>query len=378
MEKLMAERLRFHRENPEPDLATYKRCKRIVLGKSLATKSLVYLDTNFWVYLCEVALGRAKKKENEEMSKRLYALVAQGLIVCPFSYAQFMEIMRQSDDRTRLQTAKIMDDLSLSICIQNPWEVAIMEVEQLFQEQKPHHSQFSKIRERVWTKATDFHGEMTVIPAAEGIAPSERLAVAKTVDDLNWSISLSELVDFIGKDQERWQTTPDFSSGLNQEKEAFASENQSFEEHYKKQLAGIIAGHENQIYEAAVAVQNEDLGADSSPPDASIMHQIKSLIYTGLVTKKFQLKLPTLHIQASLHAAFRADKGRKYKPNDWQDFYHAVTALPYFDFLLTERSLKHVFTTPPLCLDALYGAQVLCGEEEILACEFAKPTKAAS
>jgi hypothetical protein len=75
---------------------------------------------------------------------------------------------------------------------------------------------------------------------------------------------------------------------------------------------------------------------------------------------------------------FRADKGRKYKPNDWQDFYHAVTALPYFDFLLTERSLKHVLTTPPLCLDALYGAQVLCGEEEILACEFAKPTKAAS
>ena len=66
------------------------------------------------------------------------------------------------------------------------------------------------------------------------------------------------------------------------------------------------------------------------------------MVYTGLDQnpRKTASLLPTPHIGAVCHAAFRMDKQRKITGNDLYDFYHATAAAPYCDAFFTERPLR--------------------------------------
>ena len=69
--------------------------------------------------------------------------------------------------------------------------------------------------------------------------------------------------------------------------------------------------------------------------------------------------MPSLRIPATLHAAIRWERNRKYEANDMHDIGHASTALPYFDTFLTEHSLRHLLTRKDLGLDRLYDCMVV-------------------
>jgi len=62
------------------------------LGKSIGLRKKLYLDTRYWVFLRDAALGRPKQPEHVEILYLLRRLVHDGVVVCPVSDVAFMEL----------------------------------------------------------------------------------------------------------------------------------------------------------------------------------------------------------------------------------------------------------------------------------------------
>jgi hypothetical protein len=75
-------------------------------------------------------------------------------------------------------------------------------------------------------------------------------------------------------------------------------------------------------------------------------------------------QIPSFYSYASIHSAIRLDKKRKYKTNDFMDFIHASTAIPYYNIFFTENSLKHLLTTKPLKLDKEFNVVIYSDPKE--------------
>ena len=88
------------------------------------------------------------------------------------------------------------------------------------------------------------------------------------------------------------------------------------------------------------------------------MHICRNLLYHAFKKPETRNGLRSLHIGASIHAAMRWDKKRKFKPNDYYDFEHATAALSYCDAFLTEGSLHSLATRPQVNLEAVNGCWV--------------------
>ena len=82
--------------------------------------------------------------------------------------------------------------------------------------------------------------------------------------------------------------------------------------------------------------------------------QVAKTIYNGFKFNKLTSELPSLWLGAGFHASVRWDLKRKFKANDLPDFRNAVAAIPYCDFFLTERSLRHLVSDKNLRLETLF------------------------
>jgi hypothetical protein len=76
--------------------------------------------------------------------------------------------------------------------------------------------------------------------------------------------------------------------------------------------------------------------------------------------------LPTLRIEAHLHALFRWDKQRRFKGNHMYDFHHASAGVAYCDALFTEHDLRSILVDK-LSLDKLHECKVISKSSEAVA-----------
>jgi len=97
---------------------------------------------------------------------------------------------------------------------------------------------------------------------------------------------------------------------------------------------------------------------DADPAAAKEFGRVfANMIHTAFRKNKLTVEMPSLLISAGLHAAFRWDKKRIFKPNDWHDFHHAVAAIPYCDYFLTEHNLRNLVADKNLKLGSLFKCQ---------------------
>jgi hypothetical protein len=80
-----------------------------------------------------------------------------------------------------------------------------------------------------------------------------------------------------------------------------------------------------------------------------------------ILQKEERVKLPSMHVHACLHAAYRWDKSQQFETNDFYDFQHASAALGFCRAFFTERSLRHTITANHVALDKLYSCDVIAG-----------------
>ena len=226
--------------------------------------------------------------------------------------------------------------------------------------------------ELVWTKAAYIIGFVT--PDCYELPDDQNLAIQKAFAEHMWELKLSDYLSTVGAETAaaRGSSFPDISAQLNQGKLGSIDVHKSFKSVFLSEVQGVLDCYAKDFSEIMQHIFERDTGtrldeqAKAKDPSG---RWIANAVYNAFRLNKVTTQLPTIRIGAGLHAALRWDRNRKYKANDLFDFRHAEAALPYCDYFLTERSLRHllqdrnlqfgelfsckVFSEPPEALDAL-------------------------
>ncbi len=357
-----------HLDQPDVDLTTYTRQKRLELGNSLLSKRRIYLDTKHWIHLRDVLMRRSTKPLHGKIFELLSRRRLEDELICPISYSVFKELLRQSDMDTRHATAVVIDKFGAGCCVQPPNELMKREVMHFVHRTTLPSAEAYPLAQMVWTKLAfvlgDHFLEVKEVPRRQG------LAMEKAMDDLFWSMSLEEVVSLLPQwspvSEEDLQAVAD---ELTRCKMAHKDEFETFEAVFLHEVAGILHS-EVQMFDDLLLYLTRKNGGEGDVTTEQVERSgqaLANVIHCDFEKERISTELPGIHVWAALHAAVRHDRKRKYKPGDCEDFRHARVALPYYDVFCTENSLKHLICTKPLRLDKVYNTIVVSDDEELLA-----------
>lgn len=179
-----------HLESPKVSVVDHYRLLREQAAETVRGRRRLYLDTRYWVFIRDAALGRAKKPEHEAILKVLQDRVTSGVAICPVSDVAVMEMTAQTDDVTRTATAKLWDELSLGIALQTEPERVRTEFEQFFR--YPRVEDVPRpLSDLVWTRPCFVFGE--ALPSLDGLPEEAQVAFQKAALDGMWATSFSEM-----------------------------------------------------------------------------------------------------------------------------------------------------------------------------------------
>ena len=338
-------RIDYHRFHPEVLLASHVRQKRIVLGEAVASIRRIYLDQRFWLLLRDVSLGRSQDKVVSDLLALIKASVTEGRAICPISESVFIELLKQSDESTRFATAQLIDELSLGVTLIPFHERVSQELCNSFYEQASVPN-LIPIRQLVWTKLAYVLGE--VHPSNTLFSSEEELIIQKAFCDHMWSIPLIDIVGHIGKLPPLGTDWDTVAANLNAKNREHSSTLKSYAQTFRVEFEGGLSLFRKEI--AALSIELDQRGYKNFGTKMEHLSPNKRF-------EAFALSIPTLHINASCHAAVRWDQKRNLNGNDIFDFHHAQAALGYCDVFLTEKPLSGLLSQGHLCLTKNYQCQ---------------------
>jgi len=304
------------------------RQKRMQLGAALAAMQRIYLDQRFWILFRDVSLGFCKDQAIADLLVFLKLSVSEGRSICPISESVFMELLKQDDDLTRLATAQLIDELSLGVTLIPFDERVRQELCNSFY-QLGGARDIYPVHQLVWTKLAYVLGE--VHPTKTPFPPKEELAIQKAFSDLMWRIPLVEMIEKIGMPppiENNWDSVVD---DMNEKSRTLHSTLRSYEHAFKIEFEGTLSLFRKEINTLQIEIVKrgyKDFGVGQK--HLSMKKRFEA----------FALSIPTLHINASCHAAVRWDQKRNLSSNDFFDFHHAAAALGYCNVFLTEKPLS--------------------------------------
>lgn len=354
----VAETIAHHKQTPDVSVENYVRRKRIALARGMEQAKKVYLDTKFWLLLRDGRMGRSNDADVVRLLNLLQKLVASNRVICPISATTFFEIFAQTDPTTLAANVDLIDELSTG--------VTLIEERERFRSEFFHFvvqkSQAAKtvlpLHDLVWTKLAYVLGFVT--PVSQSLPADVDLALQKAFVDHMWTISLSDMLRAKASTALPFPCAfPDISTSLNDGKSANLDEHKSFKQVFLSEIAGILDVYKPDLGRLMRHLYEDQYG---HPPEVARGSNDDERLFANLIYNAFRLnkltsELPSLRVSAGLHAAHRWDKTRKYKRNDLHDFHHAVAAIPYCDYFLTEHSLRQLVNHNGLGLSRLFPCQ---------------------
>lgn len=358
-----------HLESPEvPSVVDHYRRLREQVAETVRGRRRLYLDTRYWVFIRDAALGRAKKPEHEAILRALQDKVTSGVAICPVSDVAVMEMTTQTDDVTRAATAKLWDELSLRVALQTEPERVHTELEQFFR--YPRAEDVPRpLNDLVWTRPCFVFGE--TFPFIDGLSEEAHDAFQRAALDAMWATTFSEM----GKESaaelamsEKFQRT---AEGINAEMRQFQHEIPTFEKAFLAEISGTLDGARDMLT-ATVVRQFIQQGNSLSGVTKEQVQHMQGAIKTGL-TNAFRLRrdlmakrLPTVYLHAMSHAAIRSDVKRKFNGNFLRDIHHGTAGVGYHDAFFTERPLTVLLTAGNVAADKTFACKVVSDEHEVL------------
>ena len=355
-----------HLRSPDVTFAEHVRNSKITLGKNLAGKHAIYLDTKYWILLRDAETNDA----NAGPTQLLHMLkrgIDDGKIFCPISETVFVELFKQQSLESRIKTATLIDELSLGVTLVGLEDRVFAEIEYLIRSQSGLPDP-EPLEHLVWQKLSYVLG----VPFFENtlVDPATDLAIQKSFFDYLWSISLLEMVHKIRDENLHEPDQREFVHNMNAGIASHSDEFRSFRQAYAAEARGIVDELGGIAFDVLKFVA-KDHGITPSQLSASDQaageNRWKNLLLFALERNRAREILRTLHVSATLYASLRWNKGRKFRANDLWDFSHASAALPYCDGFFTERSLRTMATEHHVALDKLYGCHVVSNNDEAIA-----------
>ena len=139
----------------------------------------------------------------------------------------------------------------------------------------------------------------------------------------------------------------------------------------KKEMKGAVSLFMPEARRVLEEMFERATGTNPNQSDSEKREHEQQLHYffAALVEKnKLSKLLRTLHITSLCHAAYRWDKQRQLKKNDFLDFYHASAAVGYCDVFLTENPLRSLLLQRNFNIKTDYNCQVISSVKEAVEC----------
>lgn len=339
---------------------------KIAVGNSVLKKKRIYLDTKYWVFMRDSALGKATPVQ-VEIHEKLKDLVKKEVAICPLSPHVFIELMNIGDKEKRLKMAEVMDELSQQICFISPLNIVGQELLSFVRncQAKAEGNPLFNPAKYVFTKVAFVMGES--YPKVGGIPDEQMNDIRVQFFDHLSKFTLTGMLNTIKDSFPLWDRK-NLIVHLNKGKDDNRNW-KSFHEVFLHEIAGILDVVKDEIEKLLIYLYENDAGGSITPETihkSESARLLQDMIYNAFAQKKINKELPFLHINASLHAFTRYDKTKRFKENDLIDFSHAAWALPYCNEFLTEKPLHDWICSNLLKLDKIYGTKVLWKEEDVL------------
>jgi hypothetical protein len=357
-----------HRKNPGVSLDQHVKHRVVELGKSLEQRAPVYLDTKFWIILRDSASGTRTDAPAFDLLQRLRRLVGNGTVFCPISDGAFSEFMKRGDLSSRIAIARIVDELSLGVTCLDSRTRMRTEIAHFVHGFQNDGRELHPLHHLVWSKLAYVLG---FIHPTETLFDAEtELAIQKAFFDHMWGLSLETMMTTIGT-----ASPPDGlhfdTSDLNRGVAEHAHEPKSFEQAYEAEIRGSVELGAELAMEITGELFREKTGETlperGSPQWQKFWSQWANLLFAALTRRpQVRQQLRMLHIYASLHAAFRWNKERRFKSNDLYDFEHASAALAHCRAFFTESAQHATIAARNIALDALFQCRVVSEIEDAI------------
>lgn len=332
----------WHHQNPrftaEEYLAEYRR----VLLAGLNRTTLVYLDTNYWVWLRRAMEGQGSPGENRLLSA-LRGHVRTGHMLCVGQMHSVMEIAKQEENSLRT-TARLLDELTEGVVIASPddvlaWECAEFIDAKLGIDTRAGLCPFAKVGQ--------IHRNELPHDLVPVISTAGRQVILKATIDSFWNATYEDVFGQFG-----WNTKAKIAGDLDPEVLA------EVERRKWSQRAKGMSRDEVRLIQFSDAVNQQlrpvigrlltSWHTKEGFPDglAAPLGQLRSITNAAVSEfrdRKLGPHLACISLLAELYTLYETtfSATRPIKSNDWMDWQHAAVAMPFCDIFFTERHLAH-------------------------------------
>ncbi len=324
-----------HTPGPPIPVQRHVQARLLELGIKVAGSRKLYLDKCFWVRLRDHATGTRSTVSTAALFDLIRNQVRGAGLLCPISSTLFIELMRQSDLRTRAATAELIDEFSTGVSLVPDDERFDLEVETLLLTKLGHGVE--PIEHRVWSRVAFVFGIQHPVPHAD--LPQDEIQIG--FFDHLWNFPLVRILQVIGN---REAPDPRFTKQaelLNKENAAHAHELRSFQQTYRDELAGALELALPQVQRTIDHLFRSAGGTGPATWTDQHVRQMHAMLVAIAKTREGRMALRTAHISASIHAATRWARTKRLTSHDLPDFLHAQGAIAYCDAFFTDGPTKH-------------------------------------
>jgi hypothetical protein len=357
-----------HLASPAVSIREHLSLRTAAIGEAIESRRKLYLDTRYWVFLRDAALGRAKRPEHAFILARIRDLVKRGVAICPVSDVAYIELTAQSDDETRAATGELWDELSLGVALLSEQLRVRCELENFLRhpaEESARHT----LRAQVWTRACYVLGP--IVPDNDSVPAQQLQAIQKATVDSLWELRFSDLMRDSSAHLAASRRFNEAAEKINMEMRRFQHEVPSLEKAFAAEISGVLSVHKDHIASVLVAMFEERgnrLDQTSKKQFVEFKQRMEQVLVNAFryAKAKMATRLPSVYIHASCHAAIRMDVKRKFNGNFLRDLHHGTAGAGYHDALFTETPLRVLLTAGNVAVDKMFGCRILSDEADVV------------
>lgn len=346
--KVFFESIERHRNSLCPSPEEYLLKKLLELPTYIANRKAIYLDTNHWINLRHVRLGRPDQPYYREILEILLTLVKQKQVFCPLGFPLFEELMRQTDEKTRRPMAQLMDELSAGFALKNLAELG--EDEWRFHCYHIYFGDGSNCPAVIpWTKPGFWNAWLS--------SPWNIKDIPKPITDMawidtKWTWSIEDAMDFMG---------------------STSIADHLFQQFVKSSNAAIAVRQTKRLtYNNVLAIKkfemfqqfcNREIGFKAWKATGSPNDCLKPQL--AFVENQDLRKVPSLSVASGIQAA-SIYTGRTFEENDMIDVMHLGSAVPYCSAVCCDKEMANLLRQKPLEVRKYFDIEILNKPEDIL------------
>lgn len=327
----------------------------------------IYLDVKYWIYCRDAREHRSPNKTHRTFYDLLKHLVVEGSVVCPIDEVVVSETFKQGNRDLRLQMGRLMDELSLGVCLKPLLDRVKQEILRFWYRIWLPQAGLEDVDRLVWTRAGFVLGY--VVPDV----PDELKFEMDSFVEHVWRMNICDVFGyFVEAQTDLTELRPDYrilAGRINTANDRHIGSARNWSELYSSEIKGVFSAFSDLILEGYEYVRSRNPTSLPAVPDNSpnTREMLARMVASAYLAKNLWREFPIEHILASLYAAIRRDSKRRIKENDFEDFRHAAAALPYCDAFFTERSLAASLNSGASSLSSQFNVKVIYDVEQAIA-----------